>query len=49
MFFTNKKIQKATYGELEEMLAELAEVHTTEAAKHTRRIEERMAELGAYE
>lgn len=48
MFFTNSKIQKATYGELEEMLAELAEVRTSEARKHEARIAERMDEMEAH-
>lgn len=42
---TKKTIQNATVGQLEDLLAELSEVHTSEAAGLMHQVEKRLQEL----
>lgn len=48
MLFTKKQIQKASIGQLEDMLAEAAAVETTEARETEHVITERLEELESH-
>lgn len=47
MKVTKRDIQKATIGELEELLAELENANSSEAAKNRHMVQERLAKLYA--